>query len=808
MDIDGIPSGRDSGAVDGERPLCQAIELIPIPAMLVAEDGEVLQINAALTQITGYGPADSDALRGLLTSAYRAYGPDLPSAITQCLDSGRSVQFPDLDIVTRQGEHRAWLYSAQHAGVLKDGRRVVIGVGEDVTELRRAEEALRKANLEQGIKLEVRTTRYTYLSNFLVAVLHNVQTAIIACNAEGVLTFYNRVARELFGMREATSIEQWAERVRLFHADGQTPLQKHEIPMIRALAGERVRDFEMIVSVADAEPRAMLVSGHAILTPAGRKSGAVMSLHDISQRRRAQSNLEFQKYALDQAAIVAITDGVGTITYANDKFCEISGYTRQELIGKNHRILSSGTHPKAFFVAMYRTISNGEVWRGEICNRRKDGALYWVDTTIVPSMKDGRAERYVAIRTDITVRKRAEEALRKTYAELERRVEERTGELAANAALKEGDQRKNEFLATLAHELRNPLAPIRNAVQVLNSRGPADPELQHAREIIDRQVTTLVRMVDDLLDVNRVARGKIVLCRENVDLVAVIQRAVEATSPNIVKMGHFIKVTLPPAPIWLHADGVRLEQVFSNLLNNACKYTDRGGHISVTAHFEGEQVAVNVRDTGIGIAADRLQDIFAIFSQVQSSVERSQGGLGIGLSLVKGLVELHDGTIEARSAGVGKGSEFIVRLPVLQERPIATQPHVEDSEILVPPRVLVVDDNFDSAESLAMLLSIKGSQVQQAHDGIEAVEQAERFEPDVILMDLGLPRLDGYETCRQIRSRPWGAHIPVIALTGWGTIEDMRRTAAAGFDAHLVKPVDSGVLLKTMTALLRQHVQH
>ncbi|HZO15260.1 MAG TPA: ATP-binding protein, partial [Polyangiaceae bacterium] len=369
--------------------------------------------------------------------------------------------------------------------------------------------------------------------------------------------------------------------------------------------------------------------------------------------------------------------------------------------------------------------------------------------------------------------------------------------------LKEADRRKDEFLAMLAHELRNPLAPIRNAVQIFRAKGPPGPELQWATEVIDRQVHQMTRLVDDLLDMSRITRGKIELRKELVELGTVVESAVEACRPLIETWGHRLTVTVPPRPIRLYADPTRLAQVLANLLNNAAKYTNQGGRISLSAELASDEVILAVRDSGIGIQETMLPEIFDMFTQVERSVGRSEGGLGIGLTLVQRLVELHGGTVEARSEGAGKGSEFIVRLPVATDaqREAAGEGPSEAEHAHAPTRrILIVDDNRDAADSLGMLLRMVGNDVHTAHDGLEALGAAATFRPHVVLLDIGLPKLDGYEVARRIREQEGGPAMMLIALTGWGQEDDRRRSREAGFDHHLTKPVE----FKTLQRLLAE----
>ncbi len=412
----------------------------------------------------------------------------------------------------------------------------------------------------------------------------------------------------------------------------------------------------------------------------------------------------------------------------------------------------------------------------------------------------------------MTDRKRAEQALRKAYEELEQRVEERTEELGrANATLRDTDRRKDEFLATLAHELRNPLSPIRNSLQILKMPRVDAAAVQQTREMMERQVEHLVRLVDDLLDVSRVMRSKIELRRERVELATIVARAVESAQPLLAGQGHQLEISLPPERLLLDADPVRLAQVVGNLLTNAAKYTEANGRIWLTARREGDQVVLSVRDTGIGINPDMLSRIFELFMQVDHAATRSQGGLGVGLTLVKNLVEMHNGTVEARSYGLGTGSEFFVRLPILAQG--LEQDQVREMEPQAQPtlpsgyRLLVIDDNQDAANSLAMLLRLQGHEVRVAYSGIEALEMTKTYSPDMVYLDIGMPGMDGYQVARRLRQQPGLEKVVLAALTGWGQQEDRRRTAEAGFDHHLVKPPEPKALESVLAELATQKSQ-
>lgn len=417
----------------------------------------------------------------------------------------------------------------------------------------------------------------------------------------------------------------------------------------------------------------------------------------------------------------------------------------------------------------------------------------------------------VAVFAELHRTSRALEAANRALVELnetlDRRVTERTLALqASDAQLREANRRKDEFLATLAHELRNPLAPVRNAVQVLRLKGLA-PELQWSTELIDRQVQAMSRLIDDLMDVSRINQGRIELRRLRVELASVLGDAVETSRPLIDEYGHELSVSMPQEKLMLDADPTRLAQAFMNLLNNAAKYMDSGGRIAVDARREGNEVLVTVSDSGIGISPERLDSVFEMFSQVETALERSRGGLGIGLSLTQRLVEMHGGSVRARSAGLGLGSQFLVRLPVaavLAEEP-TLGPHRREPEASAEAgsglRVLVADDNKDAADTLAMLLEIMGHTVRQVPDGEAAVRVAAEFQPEVVLLDIGMPKLNGYEACRQIRASPGGSAMTLVAVTGWGQADDRRRSQEAGFDQHLVKPVDPSALVELIAAL-------
>jgi signal transduction histidine kinase/ActR/RegA family two-component response regulator len=363
--------------------------------------------------------------------------------------------------------------------------------------------------------------------------------------------------------------------------------------------------------------------------------------------------------------------------------------------------------------------------------------------------------------------------------------------------LRDTDRRKDEFLATLAHELRNPLAPIRNGLHIMRLMAGDEAAVAQARTMMERQLIQMVRLIDDLLDVSRITRGKLDLRKERVELANVLSSAVETARPLIEAAGHELTVQSPDEPIYVDADPMRLAQVFANLLNNAAKYMDRGGHIWLTAELRRRaglrpEAIVTVRDAGVGIPKEALPRIFEMFAQIDQSLEKSQGGLGIGLTLVKRLVEMHGGSVEAHSEGPGKGSRFIARLPVVETgnalHPTAGENGIAENHLQC--RILVADDNRDAAESMGTMMRHLGHEVRIVHDGVQAVIEAAEFRPDIILLDIGMPRLNGYDAAQRIRAQAWGNDMILVALTGWGQDEDKRLAADAGFNQHFTKPVN------------------
>jgi PAS domain S-box-containing protein len=477
---------------------------------------------------------------------------------------------------------------------------------------------------------------------------------------------------------------------------------------------------------------------------------------------------------------IFLIDADGKIATWNTGAERITGYKETEAIGQPFAILFrpqdivNRSPEQELSIAREKGRSDDERW-----HIRKDGSQFWAMGVVTPLWDEaGQLRGYAKIMRDITDRKRAE------------------------TELAEANQRKDEFLAMLAHELRNPLAPIVNGLQLLRREGPMSLDGQQAIDIMERQAAQLTRLIDDLLDVSRMTTGKINLRRERVELRNVLNHAVETVQELIECRKHNLSVTVPAEAIWLDADPTRLQQVFGNLLNNAAKYTEPGGHIWLAARREGPKVIVGVRDTGIGILAEMLPRIFLSFVQADRALDRSQGGLGIGLTVAKRLVEMHEGKIEAHSPGVGQGSEFVVCLPAVSEVTPLRPEDVHDEDRSKPARalrLLVVDDNSDTVQTLAMLLRGYGHEVQPENTGTSALQASLADDWDAIILDIGLPGIDGYEVARRIRGQ--SEKSVLIAMTGYGQPEDRRRSKDAGFDYHLTKPVDPARLQELLARI-------
>jgi PAS domain S-box-containing protein len=695
---------------------------------------------AGAVWVGGFGPAALTALTGLLACAYLFIAP--------------------------RGTILAWsVKDATGAAAYLLTCGLIIGIGE----------AMRAAQARAHRRGEL-----------MRVTLSSIGDAVIVTDIEGRVASLNAVAETLTGWTTQEAAGRPLDEV--FHIVNEATRAPVANPALRALReGTAVGLANHTVLIArDGTEQTIDDSAAPIRAEDGAVSGSVLIFRDVSERRRLEREVASRLLAARQlAAIVESSDDAivrkslaGTIQSWNGGAERVFGYTADEAIGRHISLVIPPDRiaEEDDIIASLKAGRRVDHFETERCHR--SGRRIWVSLTISPIVDDaGHVVAASKIARDVTEKRRMEDSLRQLATDL-------------SAA----DRQKNEFLATLSHELRNPLAPLGNMLEVLKRSDHDAHARALALETMERQWGQLVRLVDDLLDLNRITHNRLNLRKEPLDLNALVDQAVDATRPLANASGLTLTLVPSPTPIRLSADAVRLAQVFGNLLNNACKYTDRGGMITVVVEHAGDEAVFSVADTGAGIPADHLEGIFDMFAQVEASRERSQGGLGIGLTLVRRLVAMHGGSVHAYSGGPDQGSRFVVRLPiVLEAHPAPAQPMPHQP--LRPLRMLVVDDNHDAASSLAMLLEFDGHTVAMAHNGTSALVAAEAHRPEITLLDLGLPGMDGYEVCRRIRERPWGSRMILVALTGWGLEEDRSRTRAAGFDGHLVKPVNYGDLV-------------
>jgi PAS domain S-box-containing protein len=762
-----------------QRRAANARELIQVTlrsigdAVITTDNaGRVTYLNAVAESLTGW--MQKDALGQPLDSVFRIVNEQtrrpVENPATKALREGVVVGLANHTVlVQKDGRERA---IDDSAAPIRDELGQVSGcvlIFRDVSAQRR---------LEQDKATQLQAAR------FLAAIVESSDDAIVSKSLDGIIQSWNAAAERLFGY---TADQAVGRHISLVIPPERIAEEDRILASLRA--GQRIEHFETERQRSDGRRIFVSLTISPIKDADGVVIGASKIVRDITDRKRAEAEQQKLVTLVENSTdFIGICDLAGMPMFVNSAGMRMVGL--DDIDHARRTPLASFFFPEdqpwimnEFFPSVLER-GHGEV---EVRFRHlKSGEARWMAYKVL-TLPDaaGQPVAFASVSQDVTERKRFEDTLRRVAIDLS-----------------EADRRKNEFLAILAHELRNPLAPISHAIQALRLAQSDTKSVHAATEMLDRQVGQMVRLVDDLLDMSRISRGKIDLRKDRIELAPIINQAVEATRALHKSMNHELTITLPSHPIYLDADPARLAQVVGNLLNNACKFTDSGGHIWLTVEQDRTQAVIRVRDNGIGIAGDQLPRLFEMFMQLDTSQERSREGLGIGLTLVKTLVEMQGGTVEAYSEGLGRGSEFVIRLPVVAEMP---RPVPRDTTAgplpAVRRRILVVDDNEDAAEWLATVLRLKGHETHVAHDGLEAVRSAERIRPDAVLLDIGLPRLDGYEACRRIRAQSWGQDLLLVALTGWGQEEDRQKSRDAGFDAHLVKPVDDEALLKLLASL-------
>ena len=617
--------------------------------------------------------------------------------------------------------------------------------------------------------------------SLLAAIVASSEDAILSKTLDGVITSWNRGAERLFGWRADEALAK--------HIFMIVPPELH--PQEQAFL-ERVRNGEHIEQIDVERVRKDGSRVHVSITISpvydrhGDIIGASTTSRDITARRAFEQQLREQRDVLQLAMRTAnmgawTRDLIADTVWWSPELAEIFGFAIDDTNYSRERLFARLRPEDGERLA--RTIEQALREHKDYAvefefQQAKTGEWRWMEARgRAEYTADGRPAKLYGLAIDITERRRSVDALQ------------------------EADRRKDEFLATLAHELRNPLAPINSGLHILRTAKDSQ-QASTALEIMDRQVGQMVRLVDDLLDVARITTGKVEVRPEPIDLAEPLNDAIETSQPIFSKNGQRFTVNRPSQPVYVYADRTRLAQVFSNLLNNSAKFSEPGQEITLTVEPDGGHAIVRVRDTGIGIHPEMLPRVFEMFRQADRTGGRSRGGLGIGLSLVRRIIEMHGGTVIARSEGLGHGSEFIVQLPAIDaSRVEANRRSLQTNGHLPRRKILVVDDNADAAESLAALLRISGHDTRMAHDGQAAVEAAEQFHPDVVFLDIGMPILDGHETARLIRRQPWGKDMVLVALTGWGQREDRRRSMDAGFNHHLVKPADPAIVEQLLASL-------
>jgi PAS domain S-box-containing protein len=743
-------------ALDSEDRYRQLVQSLPAAVYSCDADGRITLFNDAAVALWGRSPTIGE---DLWCGSWRIYRPDgSPMPLDECpmaiaLREGRSVRDEEIVIERPDGTRRHVL---PHPEPVRDSAGNVIGATNmlvDITDRKQAEQT----------------------QSLLAAIVASSDDAIISKSLDGVITSWNAGAERIFGY---TAEEAVGQSITMLIPPER--LSEEEQIINRLSRRERIDHFETIRVAKDGRALNISLTVSPICDRNGRVTGASKVARDITDRKRSEEALQELRKQLQQVTdtmAVAVVRCTADHRYqwVNPGYAAIVQRSPEEVAGRPIAEIIGEEAYQVIRPHIERVLSGKRV-EFEVQLPYKGVGLRWIRAAYVPTYGSGAApDGWVGVIIDIDQQKQFENDLR------------------------EADRRKDEFLAVLAHELRNPLAPICSGLELMRLAGDDRALVEEVRATMERQTRQMVRLIDDLLDVSRITRGTVELRKCRVELASIVQSAVETARPIIEDFRHRLTISLPREPVVLEADPTRIAQVIANLLNNAAKYMQRGGSIELKAHREGEWVTVSVKDSGIGIPAAMLDRVFDMFTQVDRSLEQSQSGLGIGLTLVKRLVEMHGGSVEAHSAGNGQGSEFVVRLPVVVGS-LSDADGGNDQQISATRkrRVLVVDDNEQAGKVLGMLLKALGNEVRTACDGLAAIDVAAEFRPDVILMDIGMPKLNGFETARRIREQPWGQKIVLAALTGWGQDEDRRRSKEAGFDYHFVKPVEPATLKKLL----------
>ncbi len=745
--------------------------------LLTAADGTIRRANATLCAWLGYRAADLvDTLRfqDLLTMGGRVFHQTHWAPLLQMQGSLAEVK---LDLRHRDGHTVPMLINARrgrHGETRYDELALIV-----VQDRHQYERELLLARKAAEASLEQRVTAERALQesrDVLGLAMRSSQMGIWTRDLGTGTVWWSRELEELVGLEEGAFAGTLTGFRDFVHRQDLPTL---DAAVARAIETQSDYTVEFRFLHRSGQWRWMEGRGRATYDQAGKPTMLYGLGIDITERKSTESAMLRQAAIFEhQTDAIVLTDLKGRIIDFNPAAARMLGYTAAEVLGQPisifhppeeaDRLLRQGTE---------KLLRDGQ-WRSEIEFIRKDGSRGICESVFKPLI-NGQGVTYatVGISRDVTESRMARVQLQQL-----------------NEQLSLADRRKDEFLATLAHELRNPLAPMRNIVGVLHHHHDAHPQLRPSLDVLERQLQQMTHLVDDLLEISRITQGKLALRRTRVDLAAAMKDALEAAAGSAQAAGHELVVSLPEPGVVLDADMTRIVQAILNLLNNAVKYTPQAGRIWVEGRCEGGEAMISVRDSGIGIAVENLPRVFGMFEQVAPALENPGGGLGIGLALVRALVELHGGSVAAFSAGIGQGSEFVIRLPLASSEAAALLPVLDPAPVAESPlrrqRILVVDDNVDAAESLAALLEIMGHDVGLVHDGAAALEMARTFAPTTILLDIGLPRVNGYDVARRIRSEPWGASINLVAVTGWGQEKDKAAALAAGFDRHVTKPLD------------------